>query len=198
MAPLEDWTDEEIVRAARAADRERAADYLDLLFRRYQTRVAAWCLRISGRREEAADLAQEVFLRVHERLETFRFESSFATWLYLVTRSVTINRSISNRRRDTESIDAESFLEPAAPGPSVEESVGRALLVQQLREAIAADLDPLEARILHLHFVDGLTLAAIDRLLELGNKSGARAYLVSAKRKLQRSFSAAVAKRGTP
>ncbi len=187
METIASWSDEEIVRAARQ-DPERAASHLDVLFRRYQTRVAAWCLRTSGRREEAADLAQEVFVRVYERLETFRFESSFATWLYLVTRSVAINRSISNRRRDAESIDDEHFLEPAAAGPSVEEEVGHALLVQQLRAAIAADLEPLEARILHLHFVDELTLAAIDHLLELDNKSGARAYLVSAKRKLQRSF----------
>ena len=198
METIADWSDEEIVRGARAAqhDPDLAARHLDVLFRRYQTRVAAWCLRISGRREEAADLAQEVFVRVFERLETFRFESSFSTWLYLVTRSVTINRSISNRRRDADSIDDENFLEPAAPGPSVEEAVGQALLVQQLRQAIAADLEPLEAKILHLHFVDGLTLAAIDQLLELGNKSGARAYLVSAKRKLQRSFSASIPQRG--
>ena len=198
METTEGRSDEELVRAALAAqdDRALAARHLDVLSRRYQTRVAAWCLRISGRREEAADLAQEVFVRVYERLETFRFESSFATWLYLVTRSVTINRSIANRRRDTDSIDDENFLEPAAPGPSVEESVGQAMLEQQLRLAIATDLEPLEAQILHLHFVDGLTLAAIDQMLELGNKSGARAYLVSAKRKLQRSFSAAIAKRG--
>jgi RNA polymerase sigma-70 factor (ECF subfamily) len=195
MESIASWSDEEIVREARAArqDPELAARHLDMLFRRYQTRVAAWCLRISGRREEAADLAQEVFVRVYERLDTFRFESSFATWLYLVTRSVTINRSISNRRRDADSIDEEGFLEPAAPGPSVEEEVGQALLVGQLRAAIASDLEPLEARILHLHFVDGLTLAAIDQLLELGNKSGARAYLVAAKRKLQRSFKASAA-----
>jgi len=190
METIANWSDEEIVRAARQ-EPERAAGHLDVLFRRYQTRVTAWCLRTSGRREEAADCAQEVFVRVYERLETFRFESSFATWLYLVTRSVAINRSISNRRRDAESIDDEHFLEPAAPGPSVEEAVGHELLAQQLRAAIAADLEPLEARILHLHFVDELTLAAIDRLLQLDNKSGARAYLVSAKRKLQRSFSQA-------
>lgn len=198
MESIADWSDEEIVRGARAAqhDPDLAARHLDVLFRRYQTRVAAWCLRISGRREEAADLAQEVFVRVYERLEKFRFESSFSTWLYLVTRSVTINRSISNRRRDADSIDDENFLEPVAPGPSVEEAVGQTLLVQQLRQAIAADLEPLEAKILHLHFVDGLTLAAIDQLLELGNKSGARAYLVSAKRKLQRSFSASIPQRG--
>jgi RNA polymerase sigma-70 factor (ECF subfamily) len=190
METQDSRSDEEIVRAA-LQDPERAAEHLDLLFRRYQSRVAAWCLRISGRREEAADLAQEVFVRVYERIGTFRFESSFATWLYLVTRSVTINRSIANRRRDADSIDEESFLEPADPAPGADEAVGHALLVRRLRSAIAADLDPLEARILHLHFVDELTLAAIDQLLGLENKSGARAFLVSAKRKLKRSFSLA-------
>jgi RNA polymerase sigma-70 factor (ECF subfamily) len=190
METQDSRSDEEIVRAA-LQDPERAAEHLDLLFRRYQSRVAAWCLRISGRREEAADLAQEVFVRVYERIGTFRFESSFATWLYLVTRSVTINRSIANRRRDADSIDEESFLEPADPAPGADEAVGHALLVRRLRSAIAADLDPLEARILHLHFVDELTLAAIDQLLGLENKSGARAFLVSAKRKLKRRFSLA-------
>lgn len=200
MSALADRSDEEIVRGAREASGDAAlvAEHLDVLFRRYQTRVAAWCLRISGRRDEAADLAQEVFVRVFERLDSFRFESSFATWLYLVTRSVTINRSMANRRRDADSIDDESFVEPPAPGPSVEEEVGQARLVKQLRQAIATDLEPLEAQILHLHFTDGLTLAAIDQLLELGNKSGARAYLVSAKRKLQRSFAASPVKRGQP
>jgi RNA polymerase sigma-70 factor (ECF subfamily) len=200
METIAGWSDEEIVRAARTAheDPESAARHLDVLFRRYQTRVATWCWRISGRREEAADLAQEVFVRVYERLDTFRFESSFATWLYLVTRSVAINRSISNRRRDAESIDDEHFLEPAAPGPGVEEQVGKELLVRQLRTAIAADLEPLEARILHLHFVDELTLGAIDRLLGLENKSGARAYLVSAKRKLKRSFQRSTIPARTP
>ncbi|MEO8274953.1 MAG: sigma-70 family RNA polymerase sigma factor [Thermoanaerobaculia bacterium] len=194
MAPMEgtegvaSWSDEEIVKAARAQP-ARAAEFLDVLFRRYQTRVAAWCVRTSGRREEAADLAQEVFARVYERLDGFRFESSFATWIYLVTRSVAINRSIANRRRDADSIDDEFFPEPAAPGPTVEEEVGTELLVRRLRKAIATELEPLEARVLHLHFVDGLTLSAVDRLLGLENRSGARAFIVSAKRKLRRSFS---------
>lgn len=180
-------SDEELVRAAlREAD--RATDYLDPLFRRYQTRVATWCLRVCGRREEAADLAQEVFLRVHERLAQFRFESSFATWLYLVTRTVAINRSISNRRRDAESIDEEGFLEPADPRPGVDEEVHRRRLTAALQEAIASELDPLEARVLHLHFREELPLAAIDRLLGLENRSGAKAYIVSAKRKLKRHF----------
>lgn len=187
---LETWSDEELVRAARR-EPERAPACLDALFRRYQSKVAAWCVRVSGRREEAADLAQEVFLRVHERLDQFRFESAFGTWLYLVTRTVAINRSISNRRRDAESIDEEGFLEPADPSPGVDEIVDNERKSSALRAAISSELEPLEARILHLHFVDELPLAGIDRLLGLTNKSGAKAYIVSAKRKLKRHFSEA-------
>ena len=183
----EQLSDEDLVRAARS-EPERAAELLDALFRRYQKKVAAWCVRVSGRREEAADLAQEVFLRVHERLDQFRFESGFGTWLYLVTRSVAINRSISNRRRDTESIDEEGFLEPVDPAPGVEETLARDLDLSALRAAVASQLEPLEARVLHLHFVDELPLAAIDRLLGLENRSGSKAYIVSAKRKLRRHF----------
>jgi hypothetical protein len=50
------------------------------------------------------------------------------------------------------------------------------------------DLEPLEAKVLYLHFVDGLTLPAITELLDLQNKSGAKAYIVNGKRKLERKF----------
>ncbi len=185
---IDTLADEELVRAAVAAGRDGAAPYLDVLFRRYQTRVAAWCLRVCGRREEAADLAQEVFLRVQERLDGFRFESSFATWLYLVTRSVSINRGISARRRAAVSLDDEEQPEPVAAETPVDEELARTELRQILQQAIAAKLEATEARILHLHYVEEMSLPAIDRLLGLANKSGAKAYIVSAKRKLRRHF----------
>jgi RNA polymerase sigma-70 factor (ECF subfamily) len=182
-------SDEDLVRAARN-DPGRAGEPLDELFGRYRTRVAAWCARVSGRREEAADLAQEVFLRVYERLDQFRFESSFATWLYLVTRSVAINRSIANRRRDADSIDEEGFAEPADSAPAIDDELARTERVARLRAAIGSELEPLEAKVLHLHFIDEMPLAGIDRLLDLANKSGSKAYIVSAKRKLKRHFAA--------
>lgn len=186
---LETLSDEDLVRTARG-EPARTADCLDVLFRRYQRRVAAWCVRFSGRREEAADMAQEVFLRVHERLDQFRFESAFGTWIYLVTRSVAINRSISNRRRDADSIDDEGFLEPADPAPAIDDQLAASRRVDAVRAAMASELEPLEAKILHLHFVDEMPLAGIDRLLGLDNRSGAKAFIVSAKRKLKRHFAA--------
>lgn len=131
---------------------------------------------------------QEVFLRVQERLATFRFESRFTTWLYLVTRSVAINRGISERRRRGLSLDDESIAEPVADETPIDERLATAELGENLRQAIAQTLEPTEAKVLYLHYVDGLTLPAIGELLGLTNKSGAKAYIVGAKRKLKRHF----------
>lgn len=184
--PADEVSDEELIRRARATSGAAASELLDQLFRRHQTRVAAWCLRLSGRRDEAADLAQEVFLRVYERLDGFRFESRFSTWLYLVVRSVTINRGQFESRRRAMSLEDEGVIEPIDPAPTVDGELIRDEQVGRLRAAMAETLEPLEAKVVKLHHVDGLTLAAIDRLLGLTNRSGARAYLVSAKRKLRR------------
>lgn len=188
---IDELEDEELVRRALAAGRGADEACLDQLFARHRARVAGWCLRICGEREEAADLVQEVFLRVFERLASFRFESRFSTWLYLVTRSVAINRGIAERRRRGLSLDDEQVPEPAADETPVDERLAVEQRGSQLRTAIAETLDPTEARVLYLHYVDGLTLPGIDRLLGLTNKSGSKAYIVSAKRKLRRRFEGA-------
>lgn len=191
---LEGWDDAALVRAA-LRDRERPTDgsdasapELDVLFRRHHRRVAAWCLRwTGGRSEEAADLAQEVFLRAQQKLAGFRFESAFTTWLYLVTRTVALNRADAARRRPSRSLE-EIAVDPPDPGPPADEVAAREQLAGRLRAAIATVLEPLEAQVLHLHFGEGRTLPAIDRLLGLENRSGAKAYLVAAQRKLRRHF----------
>ncbi len=184
---LDRLTDEELIERARteAAGQEAC---LAALYRRYYTKVAGWCLRISGDRQGAADLAQEVFLRVHERLGSFRGDSRFATWLYTVTRSVAINRGTTARRRQMDALDEEGAPEPVEPSPGADEMAEKSQILAALRGAMARDLEPLEARVLYLHYADGVPLAAITSMLNLNNKSGAKAYIVSGGRKLKRRF----------
>jgi RNA polymerase sigma-70 factor (ECF subfamily) len=186
---LDRLTDEELIERARtvatAADTDSC---LAVLYRRYYPKVAGWCLRISGDRQEAADLAQEVFLRVHEKLGSFRGDSRFSTWLYTVTRSVAINRGVAARRRQADPLDKEGAPEPVEPSPGAEEVVEKGQILTAFREAMERDLEPLEARVLYLHYVDGMPLAGITSMLNLENKSGAKAYIVSGGRKLKRRF----------
>lgn len=184
---LDRLSDEELI--GRARREPGAADAcLAVLYRRYYSKVAAWCLRISGDRQEAADLAQEVFLRVHERLGSFRGESRFSTWLYTVTRRTAINRGVAARRRQADPLDEEGAAELVEPAPGADVEVERGQILREFRQALERDLEPLEARVLYLHYVDGVTLPAITSLLGLENKSGAKAYVVSGGRKLKRRF----------
>src|SRR5258705_13728269 len=52
------------------------------LFKLYNGKVYSVCLRMTGNTAEAEDLLQEVFVQVFRKLDTFRGESAFTTWLH--------------------------------------------------------------------------------------------------------------------
>jgi RNA polymerase sigma-70 factor (ECF subfamily) len=195
VQPIDDTTpDEELVDLfRRLPDSEEARMALAALYRRYFEKVARWSLRLASDREDATDLAQEVFVRVQQRLHAFRGESRFQTWLYTVARSVALNRADARRRRPADSLE-ELGVEPAT-GEEGEAAVlaridgGR--LAAALRRAVREDLEPLEAQVVWLHHVHGMTVPALSRRFALTNRSGAKALLVSGMRKLRRSLAAA-------
>src|SRR5689334_12370994 len=65
------------------------------LVRQYLPRVLALAKGMVGGNLEAEDVAQEVFFKVHQKLSTFREDSSFYTWLYRVT----VNTATDLRKR---------------------------------------------------------------------------------------------------
>ena len=87
--------------------RARRAGAFEMLIARYQGQVLNLVYRMLGNREEAEDLAQEVFITVFKRIETFRGESSLSTWIYRIASNHCINRRkyLSRRRHyDSRSI----------------------------------------------------------------------------------------------
>ena len=82
------------------------------------------------------------------------------------------------------------------PGASTVPVPGVYANVPATAEFMKESLEPTEQRVMTLHYVDEMPLDAITRLLGLTNSSGAKAHVVSARRKLN----AAVArwKEGTP
>ena len=70
---------------------------------------------------------------------------------------------------------------------SPEELANRSQRGQQVREFLTATLDRLERVVFVLHYGDDMSLDTITRLLRLENTSGAKAYIVSARRKLAKA-----------
>jgi RNA polymerase sigma-70 factor (ECF subfamily) len=178
--------DEDLIRLGR--DRpELSRRCLDLVFERAYPRVARWCLRACENRDEASELAQLIMMRAYTRLDSFRVESRFSTWLYTLGRRVAIDRGRALRRASARAAPKQALdnlEDPLQSSAMLEEC----LMSAAVRETMIASLDPLEARVVYLHHVDGLSLPAITALLDLHNKSGAKAYLVNGMRKLRRRF----------
>jgi RNA polymerase sigma-70 factor (ECF subfamily) len=177
-------SDEQLIAISNEPDAAPARRQLaiDELFGRYQTRVAVWCFRIARDREWAADLAQEVFLRALRNLSTFRGDAKFSTWLYTIARNHCFNAAASKATRAEEPMD---FLQLPDSGPRIDRELEREEQIRHMREMLQENLDETERQVMTLHYGEELTLDSVTKLLGLRNASGAKAYIVSARRKLQ-------------
>ena len=162
--------------------------WLQELFRRHYTRVVTWCLRVAGNREEAHDLAQAVFGKAQRHLEAFRGESRVSTWLYSITRSECLNYLRSRSPLDNALDDKAAEALPDDPESRPERLFELHSSVQAARALLDRELNEIEKRVFTLHYGDDVPLQTITRLLGLQNASGAKAYLVSARRKLARAL----------
>lgn len=185
---MEQLTDEELVYAYRDHGRSPNGDpWLNELFRRYHARVGLWCFRFTGDRDSGADLAQEIFLKAFRNLDSFRGDAKFGTWLYAITRNHCFNALKARTFRPAEYGDEMlSGIADLTAAPDV--ALFRESSARTLREVLnASALDETETQVMRLHYGEDVPLETITRLLKLQNTSGAKAYIVSAKRKLSRA-----------
>jgi RNA polymerase sigma-70 factor (ECF subfamily) len=176
-------TDEELLQAYRAGRLGRD-EIITELFRRYHTRVARWCLRFTQDREMARDVAQEVFLRAYKSLASYRGDSRVSTWIYVIAR----NQSMTAlERRNSHPDHVELNAAVAWADPKSQMAYNRIDDIRVYRPKcrhLLRSLTPMEAAVMMLHYGQDLSLASVTRQLRLTNKSGAKAYIVSARRKL--------------
>lgn len=86
--------EQEWVRRARNSD-TRA---FEALYRQHVGRVYGLCLRMTGNAAEAEDCAQEAFIQAWSKLDRFRGDSSFGTWLHRVAVNAVLGRLRKSRR----------------------------------------------------------------------------------------------------
>jgi RNA polymerase sigma-70 factor, ECF subfamily len=100
--------------ALNQVDSERNLSFEEI-FERYNSMVYGLVVHILGDREEALDVAQEVFLIVYRKMNTFRGESSLKTWIYCIAANRAANRFRwwnRIRRRGTVSLEEHLLKSP--------------------------------------------------------------------------------------
>ena len=89
-------TDRELVEKAKEGDQNA----FERLVLSNQNKVYGLALRLVNDREEAADLAQEAFVKAWQGLAYFQGESSFSTWVYRLTTNLCIDWLRRQKRRE--------------------------------------------------------------------------------------------------
>ena len=123
-----------------------------LLVNRYQNYVFTLCLRIVKGREDAEEVAQDVFIKAYKYLADFRGAAKFTTWLYTIVNNTCIS-FLRKKKLDIHSLDNEKVFEVA----DNQDSGMRANLVEQksrismVNEAIGL-LNPADAEIITLFY----------------------------------------------
>jgi RNA polymerase sigma-70 factor (ECF subfamily) len=162
---------------ARLVARDEAA--FNELVTTYERRVFALVYRMLGRRDEAEDLAQEVFVQVFKAIDQFRGDSKLSTWIYRIAVNLCKNRTKYLTRRHSggqEDVDAMVERAPlsAAKGVSVGEVARPDELVMgmQLEHVVKlaiAQIDPEFREVLVLRDVEDLSYEEIAAVTGLAD-----------------------------
>jgi len=147
--------------ATLAASGDRQA--FERLYRRHVNRVFSVCARMVADRTRAEELTQDVFVRAWEKLQLFRGESSFATWLHRLAVNVVLNerKTESRRRSRFEEEDGERGMDAYVGVVGMALPPGELL---DLEEAITR-LPPGARRVFTLHDVEGYKHEEIAEML---------------------------------
>lgn len=150
-------TDEELV--ARFCTQRDDAAFTELVGR-YREPVFRLTLSVlgPGYTAEAEEVAQEVFLRVHYTLPSFRGESRFGTWIYRVTFNLALNVKARARYR----VPHVSYTELAEqPTDDKSDEIERRLIFSEC----IGELPPVYQSALRLHYWLDYSVAEIGILL---------------------------------
>ncbi len=175
MEPDNGKTDQELVRACLAGNRSA----FDELIRRHQDSVFGLAVGMTRDRDDAADMAQEAFIKAYVKLEQYDPNRVFKSWLLRICANQTKNlfRKRTRRRRAEElHLNEGAVLESAAE------------LDFEPLEAALSKLTPKYAAPLRLKHMEGLAYEEISAILGIG-VSAAKMRVARARKQLAERLS---------
>ena len=183
-------SDHELVARARSRD----VSAYDELVRRHQRKIYALVYNMTGNREDAEDVVQDVFVKAYASLDHFQGQSSFFTWIYRIAINRTINFLKSRKRREGLSLDdMDEGVErdPAYVELSARESPFRDMALTEFQEKLNKALLKLSDNhrtVVVMHDIQGLPHEEIARIMKT-SPGTVRSRLFYARQQLQAELS---------
>ena len=175
----------------------------ELLLQRYRTPLVNFLYRMVRSREQAEDLAQEVFLRVYRAREDYEPSAKFTTWLFRIATNLALNSVRDHRYQKLEiSMDApivadsedgeERMMEVADEHPDIEQHLLEEARKKMIRHAIDKLPEKQRAAVL-LHKYQELDYGEISKILQC-SESALKSLLFRAYETLRVELAPLVAK----
>lgn len=187
----DDLTERRLVEAAQDGDQGAFAE----LVRRYDRSVLRIALRLLPSSEDAQDAYQDAFIKAYRRLDTFRFQCRFHTWLYRIATNVCLDHLRRRKARpefgvfEADHETGRSPLQLAAdprPSSSPEQMLGSEEISRRLKVALDT-LSDRERLVFTLRHHEGMRLRQIGEACSMSEES-AKQCLFRATKKLRKEL----------
>lgn len=188
-------SDSELVARARTGDLEA----FQSLYRRYERRVYSAAYALTGNRADAEDIVQEGFIKAFRRLDSFKGQSSFYTWLYRIIANYAVDYSRKRYRKRERPMGQSSYSDhglslehdseengaiPLFAKRNVpEDAMFESEMRKRLQQAIAT-LSPVHRAVIVMREIDGFSYDEISQTLGC-SKGTVMSRLFHARQKLQ-------------
>src|SRR6266581_3150972 len=180
---LAELSESETIRRAQRGD----SDAFERIYHAHCRRIYALCLRMAGNSAEAEDLTQEAFLTVLRKIQTFRGDSAFSTWLHRIAVNLVLMRfrkkplqeTAPEKNRERNEDGGGPTGELGGPDLRLAGSIDRVNLERAIQQ-----LTPCHRLVFVLHDVQGYKHREIAKILSwsIGNS---KAQLHRSRRKLR-------------
>ncbi|GAB3558016.1 RNA polymerase sigma factor [Spirosoma fluminis] len=176
-------TDEQL---ANAFLTDHSEDSFSVLYARYVHKVYKTCLSLTRDTTAAEDYTQDIFIKVFERLGSFRNRSSFSSWLYAISYHYCLDQLRLRKRMAVEPLPPEltDELEDLSLGPNrAEATEDRLASLEHALKQLPAE----EVNLLKLKYEQGLSIQAIGEQYNL-SQSAVKMRLKRSRHKLQQAY----------
>ncbi|SRR5579883_635983 len=159
--------------------KNKDASSFSSLMRRYQNRIYNSCYRMLGNKEEAEEIVQDTFLKIHQGIDAFRNETSFSAWIFRIAHNLCIDclRTRKRKKRDIQfsaMLTLRSFFDNETEIPESQQIAdlsmepGQRLDLKEesaMLEASLAEIPETQRAVLILHDIEGLAYQEIAAIV---------------------------------
>lgn len=160
-----------------------------MLVKRYQQKVFQLCIGFLHNDDDAADLTQEVFIKVYQKLSSFKGDAQFSTWLYRIAVNMSIN---FQRKRKFQSLFQRIENEKESFQIAGENDADQYLKKEEQKQMVKTVLDKLptnQRKAIVLSHYDDLSNNELAEVMQLSVKA-AESLLFRARAQMQKILKA--------